>query len=83
MSQIQINSVKLVYFSPTRTTKRILEAIAQSLVVAVVEHHDVTQPDAKPPLRIESNDVLKQKKSSGLMNMLFSYRIALEFLLKD
>lgn len=55
---MNINAANLIYFSPTRTTKKILEAIAQSLGVAVVEHGDLTKPDVKPQLQIESKDAL-------------------------
>ena len=43
---MKIQAVRLVYFSPTRTTKAILESIAEGISVDVVEHIDVTLPDA-------------------------------------
>jgi ferredoxin len=43
---MSINSVKLIYFSPTQTTKKIVEGIAQGVQVATVERVDLTPPDA-------------------------------------
>ncbi|MBN1978133.1 MAG: 4Fe-4S binding protein [Anaerolineae bacterium] len=40
------NTVKLIYFSPTGTTKSILEGIAQGLQAETVKHLDLTPPDA-------------------------------------
>ena len=40
-------SVKLVYFSPTGTTRRVLEGIARALPVERIEHLDLTSPDAR------------------------------------
>ncbi len=41
---MQINQVKLVYFSPTATTKKALESIAQGIGTQDVEHFDLTLP---------------------------------------
>ncbi|MBN2007497.1 MAG: 4Fe-4S binding protein [Anaerolineae bacterium] len=41
---MQLNSVTLVYFSPTRTTKRVLEEIAAGLDCDTVTHVDLTSP---------------------------------------
>ncbi len=41
------HSVQLVYFSPTRTTKKVVEAIAQGLGVQGIEHLDLTSPEAR------------------------------------
>lgn len=43
---MNINSAKLVYFSPTRTTKKIVDAIAQGIQTAAIEHFDLTLPDS-------------------------------------
>lgn len=43
---MNINRVKLVYFSPTGSTKKIIEEIARGLG-APVEHIDLTRPEAK------------------------------------
>lgn len=43
---MNIKSVKLVYFSPTKTTKRVLESIAQGIQVERVDHLDLTPPAA-------------------------------------
>ncbi len=42
---MKISSVKLVYFSPTGTTKKILEGIAKGIGVETVEHMGMTLPD--------------------------------------
>jgi ferredoxin len=44
---MKICAAKLVYFSPTGTTKRVLEAIAQGLEAESIEHLDLTPPEAK------------------------------------
>lgn len=43
---MKINRVKLVYFSPTGSTKRIMEEIAKG-IQAPVEHVNLTKPEAK------------------------------------
>jgi ferredoxin len=43
---MKIDTVKLVFFSPTRTTATIVEAIAQGTQIGVVERIDLTAPDA-------------------------------------
>lgn len=42
-----MNSIRLLYFSPTGTTRRILEAIAEGLGVDRPEHIDLTSPGAR------------------------------------
>jgi flavodoxin len=44
---VNFNAVRLVYFSPTKTTQKILEGIAQGTEVDTVEHLDLTSPEAK------------------------------------
>jgi ferredoxin len=44
---MDIHSATLIYFSPTQTTKKIVEAIARGLHVSTAEHVDLTRPDAK------------------------------------
>jgi ferredoxin len=44
---VKIQKARLCYFSPTRTTKAILESIAGGTGVEAVEHLDVTLPDAE------------------------------------
>jgi len=41
------NSLKLIYFSPTRTTKKIVEGIAEGIQRKSVEHFDLTPPATK------------------------------------
>jgi ferredoxin/flavodoxin len=43
---VRIQAVRLVYFSPTRTAKAILESIADGIGIDVAEHIDVTRPVA-------------------------------------
>ena len=43
---MKFNTVKLAYFSPTKTTKTVLEGIAQGLGADAVEHLDLTLPAA-------------------------------------
>jgi len=43
---MNIESVKLIYFSPTGTTKRALEGIAQGVAPSEIEHLDLTLPEA-------------------------------------
>jgi len=42
---MEIQKARLVYFSPTQTTKRILESIAEGIGVIAVERVDVTLPE--------------------------------------
>ncbi len=54
---MNISSVKLIYFSPTQTTRKVIEGIAQGIQTFTVEHIDFTPPDARlrklPELRDE------------------------------
>ena len=43
---MDINSAKLVYFSPTNTTKKVVEGIAEGIQVETVEDLDLTPPEA-------------------------------------
>ncbi|NIA20035.1 MAG: 4Fe-4S dicluster domain-containing protein [Xanthomonadaceae bacterium] len=43
---MDLTTVKLVYFSPTRTTMHILEKIADGLGAETIQHIDLTLPDA-------------------------------------
>jgi ferredoxin len=55
---MHITSVHLVYFSPTRTTKRVLEAIARSFPGAAVDLYDLTLPGARLPEETVGEGVL-------------------------
>jgi ferredoxin len=44
---MNIHSAKLIYFSPTKTTKKVVEGVAQGLHAFAVEHVDVTKSDEK------------------------------------
>jgi ferredoxin len=43
---VEFSTAKLVYFSPTRTTKRVLEGIVRGIEVDGVTHLDLTPPEA-------------------------------------
>lgn len=43
---MNINSATLIYFSPTRTTRKVIESIAQGFQILRVEHLDLTPPEA-------------------------------------
>lgn len=55
---MNINSAKLIYFSPTRTTRKIIEGIAQGIQISTVEHIDLTPPDANTPKLVKMHDAL-------------------------
>jgi ferredoxin len=55
---MNINSAKLAYFSPTQTTRKIIEGIAQGVQINAVEHVDLTPPDAKTRKLVEMHDDL-------------------------
>ena len=42
-----MQTAHLIYFSPTGTTRKVCEAIAQGLGANKVIHYDVTLPDSK------------------------------------
>ena len=44
---MNFNAVRLIYFSPTKTTQKILEGIAQGTKVGTIEHLDLTPPEPK------------------------------------
>lgn len=44
---MDINSAKLIYFSPTQTTRKVIEGISQGLQVVNVEIIDLTPPDVE------------------------------------
>jgi ferredoxin len=55
---MDISSLKLIYFSPTQTTKKIVEGIAQGFQGSAVEHVDLTPPDARMREIVEVHDGL-------------------------
>ena len=56
---MKIESLKLVCFSPTGTTKAIVQGIARGINQSTVEFIDITKPNArKQPLRASENDLL-------------------------
>ena len=56
---MEIKKVKLVYFSPTGTTQKVLESIAQGITDEDVEHINLTLPDnAQKPLPPFSDELV-------------------------
>ncbi|RXE56330.1 ferredoxin [Methanoculleus taiwanensis] len=56
---MNIASVKLVYFSPTGTTKAVVQGIARGINHSTVELIDITLPDArKEPLKASEDELL-------------------------
>lgn len=55
---MDIPAVKLIYFSPTGTTKNVLEGIAQGIQAATVETLDLTPPAAETQVFEELHDEL-------------------------
>ena len=50
---MNIESTGLIYFSPTQTTKKVIEGIAQGLQAASSQYFDLTFPDANAQARQE------------------------------
>jgi ferredoxin len=56
---MKIDSLKLVYFSPTGTTKAVVQGIARGIGHATVEQIDITGPGAREqPLQASANELL-------------------------
>jgi ferredoxin len=56
---MKIESLKLVYFSPTETTKKVIEKIAQGINHSTVEIVDITKPEVrKQHLQTSENELL-------------------------
>lgn len=56
---MKIESLKLVYFSPTGTTKKVVQGIARGIDHSTVEVLDITGPDAREqPLQTSENELL-------------------------
>lgn len=56
---MNLASLKLVYFSPTGTTKSVVQGIARGFGPQPVEHIDITSPDARQqPLHTFDNELL-------------------------
>jgi ferredoxin len=55
---VNINTVNLAYFSPTRTTKKVLEGIARPFQVEAVKHFDLTPPETRTQVFEEMRDEL-------------------------
>jgi ferredoxin len=56
---MMIESLKLVYFSPTGTTKAVVQGIARGIHPGIVEELDITRPGARlQSLRTSENELL-------------------------
>ena len=56
---MEVQSLKLVYFSPTGTTKAVVQGISSGIDQRSVEIIDITAPDArKKPLQTSENELL-------------------------
>ena len=56
---MKIQSLKLVYFSPTGTTRSVVQSIAQGINTSTKELIDITTPGArKLPLQVSENELL-------------------------
>jgi len=56
---MRIESAKLVYFSPTGTTKAVIQGIANGINLDTMELIDITKPDAREqPLLTQENELL-------------------------
>ncbi|MFA5268570.1 MAG: EFR1 family ferrodoxin [Methanoregula sp.] len=56
---MKTESVKLVYFSPTGTTKAVVQGIARGIHHGTVEELDITRPDGRiQPLRTSEKELL-------------------------
>lgn len=55
---MKVDSVKLAYFSPTGTTKKVVEGIAATIGAKNVEHINLTSPDTMSMESIEIKDGL-------------------------
>jgi len=55
---MNVRTANLIYFSPTRTTRKVLEGIARGLGIGTVRHVDLTSPEAKTLKLAEMHDEL-------------------------
>ena len=56
---MDIKTLNLIYFSPTRTSKKIIEGIAKGMGVENIEHIDLTLPDKdKGKIKFTGNDIV-------------------------
>jgi ferredoxin len=56
---MEIPSLKLVYFSPTETTKNVIRAIVRGIHSGTVKELDITRPGSRTePLRTSENELL-------------------------
>lgn len=53
-----VNSLKLIYFSPTGTTKKVLEAIADGIAPETIEHIDLSTSNTDLQVKKNQNDLV-------------------------
>lgn len=56
---MEVKQVKLIYFSPTGTTQKVLENIAKGMVYENIEHINLTLPEgARQKIQTFSNELV-------------------------
>jgi ferredoxin len=55
---MNIDRIKLIYFSPTKTTKTVIENIAQGIQIDTIAHLDLTSPGSRLREIVEIHDEL-------------------------
>jgi ferredoxin len=55
---MKIRTVQLIYFSPTRTTRKVLEGIAAGMDAVAVDHLDLTKPAADAGVDVQADLVI-------------------------
>lgn len=55
---MDVTTARLIYFSPTQTTRKVIEGIAQGVRIVTVEHIDLTPPEAMAKEFAEIHDEL-------------------------
>lgn len=54
---MEIESLRLVYFSPTGTTKKVIQSIAKGIKISSANHNDITKPEQR-----ESQIIVKESE---------------------
>ena len=63
---MKIPSLKLVYFSPTGTTKKVVQGIARGINPGSVEELDITRPAARIPTTPDIGKRITHYRSAGV-----------------
>ena len=64
---MEIRKVNVVYYSPTRTTKQMLEHVVEGISNENVEHNDLTSPGSQPDLVLENFTIIGAPVYGGLV----------------